>query len=172
MKKLTKSALIKHLQKSEKEDIINEIIRLFDTFKNVKEFYKAELSQEENPVVETYKKKITKAYSSANPSERRTNLNVNKLITDFKKTNIYSDDLIEILLHRVEVGVEAISRNNKRSETFYKCIISSFKQAILLMDSEITQQKFEQRIAQIIKKSEKGKFAVSEQLADIAINYE
>ncbi|MEO6883847.1 MAG: DUF6155 family protein [Bacteroidia bacterium] len=167
MKKLTKKALLKHLQKSDKEDIIQEIIRLFDRFKNVQEFYKAELSEDENPILEIYKKRITNAYSSAHPSERRTNMNVNKLIRDFKKTTIYADDLTSLLLHRVACGIDAFSRDNKRSETFYKCIVSSFKEAIETINANENWNKYEQYLEQLIEKSASGKFAVSERLQDL-----
>src|ERR1700722_13075444 len=108
--KFTKKSLLKHLAKSDKEDIIQEVMTLFDKFKNVKEFYAAELSDEANPLLEGYKKKITKAYSSENPKERRTNLNVNKLINEFKKIRIYEHELVDLMLHRVECGVEAFNR--------------------------------------------------------------
>ena len=120
MSKLTKKSLIKHLDKSDKEDIIREVLTLFDKFKNVKEFYTAELTDAANPMLERYKKKITIAYSSENPKERRTNLNVNKLIKEFKKISIYERELADLMLHRVECGIAAFSKNMNRSATFYK----------------------------------------------------
>jgi hypothetical protein len=172
MKKLTKKVLLEHLDKSEKEDIINEIITLFGKFENVKEFYRAELSGGTNPVLETYKKKITKAYSSINPSERRTNRNVNKLIIDFKKVCIYRNELIDILLFRVESGVEAFIRNNKRSETFYNSIVTSFKDAVNIIVSEKIMEEFQQRIFSIIKNSEAGKYSTKERMEEMIRNFD
>src|SRR5690348_13438530 len=98
MKKFTKKQLLDHLAKSEKEEIIQELLVLFEKFQNVKEFYKAELSTEDNPMLENYKKKITLAYSSDKASERRTNMNLNKLISGFKRIMIYQKEIIDLLL--------------------------------------------------------------------------
>jgi len=162
--KLTKKALLKHLTKSDKEDIIREVITLFDKFKNVKEFYAAELSDEANPLLEKYKKKISHAYSSANPKERRTNLNVNRLITEFKKINIYERELIDLMLHRVECGIAAFNRNNNRSATFYNCIINTLEEAVKLISAESYTTEFEQRIHKIMKDSASGKFEFQKRL--------
>ena len=167
MAKLTKKALLKHLDKSDKEDIIREIITLFDKFKNVKEFYAAELSDEVNPLLEKYKKKITHAYSASNPKERRTNLNVNRLISEFKKINIYEGELADLMLHRVECGVAAFSRNTNRSATFYNCIANTFEEAVKIISLENYTNEFKQRINNIIEDSQAGKFEFQKKMKGI-----
>jgi len=167
MPKLTKKALLKHLDKSDKEDIIREVITLFDKFKNVKEFYAAELSDESNPLLERYKEKITKAYSSPNPKERTTNLNINKLVKEFKKTSIYTRDIADLMLHRVECGVAAFWRNTNRSATFYNCIAVTFEDAVKLISADDSINEFKQRIARIVKDSEAGKFEIQKRLKEI-----
>jgi len=167
--KLTKKALLKHLNRSDKEDIIREVVTLFDKFKNVKEFYAAELSDEANPVLEKYKKKIREAYALPNPKERSTNLNLNKLITEFKKISIYERDSADLMIHRVECGIDALKRNNKRSITFYNSILATFEQAIKLIEANNYSEEFRDRIQRIIKDSEVGKFGITERMAEIAI---
>ena len=164
MSKLTKKSLIKHLDKSDKEDIIREVLTLFDKFKNVKEFYTAELTDAANPMLERYKKKITIAYSSENPKERRTNLNVNKLIKEFKKISIYERELADLMLHRVECGIAAFSKNMNRSATFYNCIVNSFEDAVKLISANGYNDEFMPRINQLLKLSEPGKFGIQERL--------
>lgn len=168
MPKLTKKALLKHLDKSDKEDIIREVVILFDKFKNVKEFYTAELTDNVNPLLERYKKKITKAYLAENPKERSTNLNINKLIKEFKKISIYDYDIADLMLHRVECGVAAFSRNNNRSATFYACILNSFGEAVPLISADNSMDEFRQRINKIITVSKAGKFKFHERVKEIA----
>lgn len=170
MKKFTKKILLEHFHKSDKEDIIKEVITLFEKFDNVKEFYKAELSENNNPVLESYKKKIANAYAAPNPSERRTNLNVNKLIRQFKKVKIYRDELIDLLLYRVECGVKAIKRNEKRTETFYNCIIVSFKDAVDMIVSDNSVAIHAERIRLIIEVSETGKHNIKQKMENIFSN--
>lgn len=167
MPKLTKKALLKHLDKSDKEDIVREVVTLFDKFKNVKEFYTAELTDAANPLLERYKRKITEAYLSANPKERTTNLNINKLLKEFKKTSIYERDLADLMLHRVECGVAAFRRDNKRSATFYNCIASTFEEAVKVISADNSVTEFKQRIARILKDSEAGKFEIQKRLKEI-----
>ena len=169
MSKLTKKALLKHLNKSDKEDIINEVVTLFDKFKNVKEFYQSELSDEANPALEKYKRKITEAYLKPNPKERTTNANINKLLKEFKKISIYDRELVDLMLHRVECGVEAFNRNSKRTETFYNCILNTFKDAVKLISSEGMMDDFKTRINKIAENSEEGKYGMEERMRDVLI---
>jgi hypothetical protein len=169
MPRLTKKALLKHLHKSDKDDIIGEVITLFDKFKNVKEFYSAELSDEANPLLEQYKKKIAKAYASANPKEKTTNINVNRLINQFKKVSIYERELADLMIFRVECGVDAFTHNNKRSATFYNCIAATFEDAVKLIVANGYINEFRKRIDKIVHDSESGKYEIAERLADIVI---
>ncbi len=168
MAKLTKKKLLEHLAKSDKEDIIREVTTLFDKFKNVKEFYAAELSDDENPLLEKYKKKITYAYSAENPKERRTNLNVNKLINEFKKVSIYDRELAYLMVHRVECGIEAIKRNNNRTPTFYNCIVNTFEEALSLISTGDYSGEFEQRIHSVIKAAKPAKFETQARMKELA----
>lgn len=140
---------------------------MFDKFKNVKEFYTAELTDSANPLLERYKKKITEAYSAANPKERRTNLNVNKLIKEFKKVSIYECELVDLMLHRVECGVSAFICNNKRSATFYNCISNTFEEAVKLISANDSMDEYLPRINKILKNSEAGKFDVRARMEKI-----
>lgn len=169
MSKLTKKTLLKHLNRSDKEDLIREVITLFDKFKNVKEFYAAELSNEANPVLEKYKRKIRDIYALPNPKERSTNLNLNKLLTEFKKISIYERDTVDLMIHRVECGVDALKHNSKRSITFYNSILATFEQAIKLIEADNYSEEFRDRISRVIKDSEVGKFGMTERMAEIAI---
>lgn len=129
MKKLTKKALQKHLEQSDKEEIIREVLTLFNKFGNVREFYKAELSEGGSSLLDSYKKRIRDAYSSQNPKDRSTNKNIDTLLRDFKKVMVYEEELADLLLYRVECGLEALQRNPRRGQSFYNCLYKSFKQA-------------------------------------------
>lgn len=168
MPKLTKKALLKHLAKSDKEDIIREVVVLFDTFKNVKEFYTAELSDETNPMLEKYKQKIAKAYSLKAPKERSTNLNLNKLINEFRKISIYERELADLMLYRVECGIAAFTRNRNRSQTFYHCILNSFEDAITIINGDNYIEEFQKRVTKILKSADKGKYAIGERMKELA----
>jgi hypothetical protein len=164
---LTRKALIKHLNKSDKEEIILEVVNLFNKFKSVKEYYTADLTSDVNPLLEKYKKKITLAYLSKNPKERTTNMNVNRLINEFQKISIYERETADLMLHRVECGVAAFRRNNNRSPTFYSCIATTFEDALKIISIDNSIDEFRKRINKILKDSKPGKCGFSERLKNI-----
>ena len=164
MARLTKKALVKHLDKSDKEDIIREVVILYDTFKNVKEFYQSELSEDANPSLEKYKRKIHEAYSRPNPKERTTNANLNRLLKEFKKISIYDRELADLMLYRAECGIAAIKKNNKRSATFYNCILATFKEAVHLITADGSMNEFKPRIDKICKDAAKGRFDIKKEM--------
>ncbi len=170
MPRLTKKALLKHLHKSDKEDIIREVITLFDKFKNVKEFYSAELTDEANPLLLKYKKKIAEAYARPNPKEKTTNSNINRLVAEFKKVSIYDRETVDVMLYRVECGVAAFRYDINRTATFYNSILTTFEEAIRLIYSEGYEEEFKARIKKVVKEAEPGKYAIAERMADIAIS--
>lgn len=164
MPRLTKKALLKHLDKSDKEDVIREVVMLFDKFKNVKEFYQSELSDEANPALDKYKKKIKEAYAKPNPKERTTNANLNRLLKEFKKISIYDRELADLMLYRVECGMAAIKKNNKRSPTFYNCLLSTFADTIKLVVADNSMNEFKPRIDKIVKNAAMGKYEFKNKL--------
>lgn len=169
MPRLTKKALLKHLDKSDKEDIISEVVILFDKFKNVKEFYQSELSDEANPALEKYKRKIKEAYAKPNPKERTTNANINKLLKEFEKISIYDRELADLMLYRVECGIAAIKKNNKRSATFYNCLVNTFEEAIKLIVADNNENEFRIRIDKIMKDSSAGRIEFKERLTSFSL---
>ena len=169
MPRLTKKALLKHLNKSDKEDIIREVVTIFDKFKNVREFYSAELTDEANPLLLKYKRKIAEAYARPNPKEKTTNSNINRLVAEFKKVSIYNRDTADLMLYRVECGVAAFGHDINRTATFYNSILTTFDTAIRLIYSEGYEEEFKVRIKKVVKDAEPGKYAIAERMADIAI---
>jgi hypothetical protein len=157
LSRLSKRKFISHLNRLDKQDIIDEVVQLFNKFSVVKEYYKAELAGEANPLLAKYKMKIEKAYAAPNPKERTTNINLNRLISGFKKISVSEYDTIDLMLHRVECGLEAVKRNNRRTATFYRCIISTFDEAMELMKPDIVWEEHRERIMLILAASEVGR---------------
>jgi len=169
MKKLTKKKLASHLEQCDKEEIIKEVITLFDKFKNVKEFYANELSNEGSPLLDKYKKTIADAYAGANPSDRRTNTNLNKLLRDFKKISVFPSEQVELSIYRVECAMDAIDRNSRRTEAFYNAVINSFNEAIKVIRAKELGEEFSQRIATIVKNCPQGRFNLKQLITSTAL---
>lgn len=133
MPRLTKTALQKHLQQLEKEELIAEIVHLFGKFKMVNEHFQMEYGEDTKEVVNTYKHKIRKAYFSGRRIRRPKTASVKKLIAEFKKVALFDYDVIDLLLYRVENSIEFAKTYEYMTEAFYKSILSAFAEAIGLI---------------------------------------
>lgn len=148
MRKSTKTELSKYLKQSTKAELEKEVKKLYDKFKEVKQYYEIEFTTDTTKIVETHKKKIYKEYftSRGYPGKGRSNAS-RKVITDFKKISIFQKDVIELLLYRVEVMLD-YAEYGDMGEAFYNSLTRSFDEACKLMANE-------QLIADFKKKSEK-----------------
>jgi len=133
MPRLTKTALQKHLQHLDKEELIAEMVRLFGKFKMVNEHFQMEYGDDTREVVDAYKQKIRKAYFSNRRIRRPRTASVKKLIAEFKKVALFEYDTIDLLLYRVENSIEFAHVNGYMSEAFYKSILSAFTEAVQLI---------------------------------------
>ena len=144
MRKSTKTELSKYLKQSTKAELEKEVKKLYDKFKEVKQYYEIEFTTDTTKIVETPKKKIYKEYftSRGYPGKGRSNIS-RKVITDFKKISIFQKDVIELLLYRVEVMLDYAGYGDM-GEAYYNSLARSFDEACRLMESEHLVADFKQ----------------------------
>ena len=167
MPRFSKKTLLHHLEQLETEELREEVIRLYDKFNQVKEYYQSELSEGENPLLESYKKRIRSAYFPKTGKGRRKNSRVRKLLGEYKKVAVFDYDMIDLLLFRVECGVEYATEFREKKERIYTAIIGSFEEAVLLMKASPIHENFVVRCEQIIAKAPSDLYGFKEKLAEI-----
>lgn len=150
MSRLTKSSLQKHLNHLEKEDLVEELAKLFTKFKNVNEYYQMEFGEDTQLVVNQYKQKIRKIYFPNKRIRRPRSAASKKLITEFRKVALYEYDVIDLLLYRVENSIEFMNAHHYISEAFYKSMQSGFTEALQLMAKNRLSDEFKERCEKCI----------------------
>lgn len=101
----SKKELKQYLQNLSQAQLVKEVERLYDRFKNVQEYYAAELSGDTSALLGEYKKKLDKIFTmrgmNLNPSMAETN----KIIKAFSKVSVHIVDVIDLMIHKAELCV-------------------------------------------------------------------
>ncbi len=110
MAKTTKLSLKKHLDELEKKELVEEVLKLYSKFSQVKEFYQMELSEDTKAFVEGYKKKIKAIYFPARGYGHPRASAIRRLISNFKKVAVFDyapENVNEISVYRGSITVSA-----------------------------------------------------------------
>lgn len=102
-----KSNLQKLLEELDKEELILEIEKLCAKFEVVKTYFEVELSGDASKQLEKAKKEIDKQFfTSAGKARNPKASRFNKIIRDFEQISIYKEDIIILMIHRIEQTVK------------------------------------------------------------------
>jgi hypothetical protein len=154
MAKITKLSLKKHLDELDKKELVEEVLKLYTKFSQVKEFYQMELSEDTKAFVESYKKKIKAIYFPARGYRYPKASTIRRLISNFKKVAVFDYDVVDLLLYRVENGIAYSKTFGGIDEAFYTSIESSYDEALKLIVKSNLFGEFKDRCGQIVADSE------------------
>jgi len=140
---MSKSNLKKHLKQLNKADLEKEILKMYDRFKEVKQYYELDLSGDTTKILEEYKKKMDKEYFPTRGFGKARSSVSRKIITDFKKISIFQKDVIELILHRVENMLNFTQSYGDIDEAFYTTMENSYQEACELICKEKLEEEFQ-----------------------------
>lgn len=135
MKQIGIKELKSYLNQQSDEELILQIVELFKTFDEVKEFYQIRLNSEsdDTAVRKTYEEKIRKFFFPARPSYARDfprYADARKIITAYKKVAISPSSIITLMLFYVEMGCQFTQTYGDMDEPFYNSMESMFNSAV------------------------------------------
>jgi len=136
---MSKLQLKKELQKLTKEQLIEQIFELYDTYKPVKEYYKAFLYPESvQELYEKYKEIIIEKF---NPSKMTRNLRTcfpvaKKAISDFSVLKPPSKLLADLMVTLAEKACSSSDDYGDMPEQFYTDASNSFVRALKYLKKE------------------------------------
>jgi hypothetical protein len=171
MTKITKFSLKKHLDELDNKELVNEVLKLYTKFSQVKEFYQMELSADTRDFVEGYKKKIKAVYFPARGYGYPRASAIRRIISQFKKVAVFDYDVIDLLLYRVEVGISYSKTFGGIDEPFYNAIQSSYEEALKLIDKNHLSHEFKDRCRQILADSQYIGWGFHDYLSDAFEEY-
>jgi hypothetical protein len=167
MAKITKLSLKKHLDELDKQELAEEVLKLYTKFSQVKEFYQMELSEDTKAFVEGYKKKIKAIYFPAKGYRQPRASAIRRIISKFKKVAVFDYDIIDLLLYRVENGIAYSKTFGGIDEAFYTSIASSYEEALKHITKSNLYQEFEFRCQQIITDAPYTGWGFQQHLSDM-----
>lgn len=146
----SKKELKQYLQNLSQAELVKEIEKLYTRFKNVQEYYTAELGGDTSKLVLEYKKKLDKVFAmrgmTLNPSMAETN----KIIKEFSKISVHIVDVIDVMIYKAELCVELF--NNWGFDGFDSVVnsfLKTYDSAIDLINENNVEDHFMQRCKKI-----------------------
>jgi len=153
MKKSTKAELNKYLKELNKSGLEKEVKKLYTKFKEVKQYYELEFSEDTTVILEEYKSQIRKEYFPSRGYGRGRSRESRKVITAFKKISIFPKDVIELLLYRVSVMIEYTSNYGDIDEAFYNSLGSSYEEACKMIKRESLVKEYRTYCRQLLNET-------------------
>ncbi len=147
--KLYIRALQKHLTQLEKEELVEELVKLFARFKPVNEYFQMEFGENTQAVIENYKAQVRKAFFGGR-SRRPKLAATRKILGEFRKVALFEYDVIDLLLYRVECSIEFLNLNYYPEEPFYKSIGTTFAEALEMIVGYHLKGEFKERCEKIV----------------------
>ncbi len=147
---MSKRDLKKYLSELNKEQLEEQIIELYDKFKEVKVYYDFVFNPKENNLVKEAKLKITNEYypvRGKKPKMRRST--AQKFIKHFILLGVDVYVIADIMLYNIEIAQTLSSEKEIKQEAFYKSMLNSFQQAISFIIEKGVLEDFKSRVVAI-----------------------
>ena len=161
MKKIGIKELKGYLSQQTDEELILQIIELFKTFDQVKDFYQIRLNSDSDDaaVRKVYEEKIRKIFFPARPSYAHDFPRygeARKLVTAYKKVAISPSSIIYLMLFYVEMGCAFTRDYGDIDEPFYNSFESMFSSAVKEIIKFSLQDEFEFYCQDIVNSAVSG----------------
>jgi AICAR transformylase/IMP cyclohydrolase PurH len=170
---MSKTALKKELSNLSKEQLVEQILDLYDKNKSVKEFYNFYLNpRNEKDLAAKYKKIIRKEFNVENPMRGTEKFSVAKrAVSDFKDLQPSPEALADVMLYLPESACELTYCYGDFSEQFYNAAYNNFKAALEFMYKHNLLDKFKLRAEQCVKWASPCGYGFAGEIADAYHEY-
>lgn len=150
---MSKKALKKELIKLTKEQLIEQILDLYNKNKAVKEFYNFYLNpNSDKDLAEKYKAVINKEFNIKSPERASLKFSVAKrAIADFKALQPSPTALADLMLTLPECACKFTNMYGDIGESFYNASVNNFEAALKFMAKNNILSDFKPRAAQCMK---------------------
>jgi hypothetical protein len=131
-----------------------EIIKLYTKLPQVKDFYNQDLMTEEErqEVLKGYKDKIYKQFwtSGGKAHGMVNNTTVKGIISEYEKIAVFTYDVVDLLIYRVEVATDLANQYGGMQESNYNAAVTAFKKAMNLIKEHGLMSHFKLRCEGLI----------------------
>jgi hypothetical protein len=160
---MSKKDLKIYLAGLKKKQLEEQVLDLYNRFKEVKTFYNFVFKPQEEQLLEEAKFKIAKEYfpvGSRKPKARRSV--AQNYIKHYMQLGVDAYVVAEIMLHNIEVAQRYHQKKEVKQETFFKSMLRSFEQAVEYIAENQLNDEFNSRMVAIIKTTEEQQWMNAE----------
>jgi len=141
-----KTNIQKLLEELEKEELIAEIEKLCTKFEVVRTYFEVELSGDASKQLEKAKKAIDKQlYTSAGSPKNPKASRMNNIVRDFEQISIYKEDVIQLLLYRIEETIN-FGDDFGINDALYQSTQRAISKVTELVRNEGLEEKYKDRL--------------------------
>lgn len=132
---MSKRALKKYLKELDNSQLTDQIIDLYDRFKDVKNFYDFAFNPKEDKILNDFKTRIYREYFPASGRKPKARPSIaQKRIKTFIKLEMDPHLILEAMVFTINTAQRFSAERLRNSEAFYKSFYTSFKQAVLFAE--------------------------------------
>lgn len=175
-KKIGVRALRSALQQQTPEQLIDELVQLYQSFPLVQDYFTAKFSPEaETELLDKYKKLIWQEFSSAVDKDLPPLrlINVKKAINDYKRISDNPEHLLILMLYFVEQGADFIHTYGDIDEYFYDSMESQYESAckLISMSSLSNDKVWRERFYHLVQLTADMGYGFGDRLAHLYHRY-
>ncbi|MFA5328765.1 MAG: DUF6155 family protein [Prolixibacteraceae bacterium] len=170
---MSKTELKKHLLSLTKEQVIEMVLVLYDTYKPAKEYFEYYLNPDEKGQFGKYKSIIIKEFYSKSISgigKMRFSV-AKKAIADFRSLNPSPELLGDLMITLPETACEFTSDYGDMSEQFYASAATNFEMALKFLQKHNLLEHFQHRCEDCVKYAEPCGYGFADEIKDLFDEY-
>jgi len=165
---MSKTLLKKHLQTFTKEQLVEQILDLYDTIKPVKEFYNFSLQPDENSIFEKYKKIIVNEFFPKNYMNAKTRFSVAKqAIADFAVYKPSPDLVADLMMTLAELASKFTFDFGDMTEQYYTSTVTNFEKALKFIAKNNLLDNFKLRCETCLKYAEPCGYGFPDEMQEV-----
>jgi len=144
---MSKRDLKKYLFDLNKEQLEEQIMELYDKFKEVKIYYDFAFNPNETKLIKEAKIKVTNEYYPIKGKKAKMRRSIaQKFIKHFVSLGMDAYLIADLMLYTIEIAQSYSSEKEIKQEAFYKSMLTSFQQAIHFMNEKGIISEFKSRV--------------------------
>ena len=170
---MSKSTLKKHLQTLTKEQIIEQVLNLYDSYKPVKEYLEYNLSPNEKEQFDKNKAIIVNEfYPKGKYSEPKTSFSVAKKgIADFSKLNPSPKLIGDLMVTFAEMACKFTHDYGDLWEQYYTSTVTNYEQALKFLQKHTMLEDFKLRCVTCLKYAASCGYGFPDEMEDVFFKY-
>jgi len=170
---MSKTTLKKHLLSLSKEQVIEQVLGLYDTCKPAKEYFEYFLKPDEQGQFEKYKAIIiNEFYPKGKYTEPKTRFSVaKKAITDFRSLSPSPVLLGDLMVTLSEMACKFTFEYGDMSEQYYNSAATNYELALKFLQKQGLLEQFKLRCHNCVKYSEPCGYGFADEISDLFSEY-